>query len=94
MNYIQKVQYELDVELKMEGTEYEGLLETYALLVFTVGVNCTNEHIHDAWAIWQNKTEPDHRSLKPFNELTKEVQDLDEIYRQAVIKVSKFRKEV
>ena len=89
MNYIQNIQNLLDEELKMKGTEYEGLLETYGLLVLTVGEDCTNEHIHDAWSIWQNKTQPEHRSLKWFNELTKEVQDLDEPYRQAVIKVAK-----
>lgn len=88
-NYIQNIQNLLEEELKMKGTLYEGLLETYGLLVCIVGENCTNEHIHDAWSIWQNKTQPEHRSLKPFNELTKEVQDLDEPYRQAVIKVVK-----
>lgn len=88
MNYIQKVQDELEKRLKMRGTPYEGLLETYGLLVLTVGKNCTQEHIHDAWSIWQNKTQPDHRSLKPFNELTKEVQELDEPYRLAVVEVA------
>ena len=73
MNYVQKVQEMLDEELHFKGTIYEGLLEVYALLVLTVGENCTNEHIHDAWSIWQNKTMPDHRSLIPFNQLTPEV---------------------
>jgi len=88
MNYIQKIQEQLDIELKMSGTQYEGLLETYGLLVLTVGINCTQENIHDAWSIWQNKTQPEHRSLKPFVELTKEVQELDEEYRLAVVKVA------
>jgi len=88
MNYIQEVYDLLEEELKMRGTGYEGLLETYGLLVLIVGEKCTNEHIHDAWSIWQNKTMPDHRSLIPFDELTKEVQDLDIPYRDAVIKVA------
>lgn len=88
MNYIEKTKNSLDEILKMNGTPYEGLLEVYALLALTVGESCTNEHIHDAWSVWQNKTQPDHRSLKPFSELTKEVQDLDEPYRQAVITVA------
>jgi len=88
MNYIEKIKNLLAVELKMKSIAYEGLLDVYALLVLTVGEDCTNEHIHDAWSIWQSKTQPKHRSLKPFNELTKDVQDLDEPYRQAVIKVS------
>ena len=89
MNYIQKIYELLDKELKMKGTTYEGLLETYGLLVLTVGENCTQEHIHDAWSIWQNKTQPEHRSLIPFNNLTKDVQELDESYRKVVIKVAK-----
>jgi len=93
MNYVQKVVKLLDEELKMSSTAYEGLLKVYALLVFTVGEDCTNEHIHDAWSLWQNKTLRKHHSLIPFNELTKEVQDLDEPYRQAVVKVSKLLKE-
>lgn len=88
MNYIQTIKDALETELKMKGTDYEGLLDVYALLVFTVGEDCTNEHVHDAWSIWQDETQPDHRSLIPFNELTKEVQDLDEPYRQAIIKVA------
>jgi len=87
-NYIEVIYDKLDNELKMRGTPYEGLLETYGLLVLTVGKDCTNEHIHDAWSVWQNRTQSDHRSLKPFNELTEEVQLLDEPYRDAVIKVS------
>lgn len=89
VNYIQRIQELLDAELNMKGTEYEGLLGVYALLVFTVGKNCTNEHIHDAWSIWQSKTEPEHRSLVPFGDLTEEVQNLDIPYRDAVIKVAK-----
>ena len=90
MNYIEKIKNLLAVELKMKSIAYEGLLDIYTLLVLTVGEDCTNEHIHDAWSIWQSKTQPKHRSLKPFNELTKEVQDLDEPYRQAVIKIAKI----
>ena len=89
-NYVQHVYDLLDAELNMRGSDFEDLLETYGLLVLTVGEHCTNEHIHDAWSVWQNKTMPGHRSIKWFNELTKEVQDLDEPYRIAVVKVSKM----
>jgi len=80
----------LDDELQMSNTPYEGLLDLYGLLAMTVGISCTNEHIHDAWSFWQNRAQSEHRSLKPFNQLTKEVQNLDEEYRQAVIKVAKL----
>lgn len=87
-NYIEKVKALLDKELEMKTTDYRGLLDVYALLVLTVGVDCTNENIHDAWSVWQNYIDPTHRSLKPFDQLTKEVQDLDEPYREAVVKVA------
>ena len=90
MTYINKIRLALDKELNMSDSEYEDLLDVYALLVLIVGENCTNEHIHDAWSVWQNNTDPEHRSLITFNQLTKEVQDLDEPYRQAVIKVAKL----
>jgi len=88
MNYINKIKKLLDNELKMSGTEYKGLLDYYGLLVLTVGKDCTQEDIHDAWSFWQNHTQPNHKSLKPFSELTKKVQELDEPYRQAVVKVA------
>jgi hypothetical protein len=87
-NYIQKVYDLLEEELKMGGTDYQDLQEVYALLVMTVGVNCKKKHVHDAWSVWQNRTQPNHRSLIPFEDLTKEVQELDEPYRLAIIKVA------
>ncbi|MCK5017872.1 MAG: hypothetical protein KAS32_12485 [Candidatus Peribacteraceae bacterium] len=90
MNYIQIIQDLLDKDLKMKDTPYEGLLETYAVLVLVVGEKCTKENIHDAWSVWQNKTRPNHNSLIPFLLLTKEVQDLDEKYKQAVINVAQI----
>lgn len=92
MNYVNEIRELLEKELKMKGTDYEGLLEFYGLLVLTVGESCTQEHIHDAWSFWQNKTQPNHRSLISFEKLTKEVQELDEPYRLAVIKVANLIK--
>jgi hypothetical protein len=82
----------LDNETSM-GDGYKSLLDYYALLVLIVGENCTQEHVHDAWSVWQAGISSDHRSLKPFAELTKEVQELDEPYRLAVVNVSKKIKE-
>ena len=87
MNYIEKIKQELDKELNM-GEAYKGLLDVYALLVLTKGKECTNKNVHDAWSIWQNNIDKKHRSLIPFHELTKEVQDLDIKYRDAIIKVA------
>ena len=88
MIYVQKIREQLDNELLM-GEDYCGLLDGYTLLVLTKGRKCTNENVHDAWSIWQNNEDSRHRSLIPFNELTKAVQDLDIKYRDAIIKVAK-----
>jgi len=69
MNYINKIKKLLNDELNMSSTMYEGLLDYYGLLVLTVGENCTQEHIHDAWSFWQNKIDDMHRSLYPFDDL-------------------------
>ena len=79
----------LDKILTMDFDGANELLSVYALLALTVGENCTNEHIHDAWAVWQNKTDSGHCSIIPYKSLTKEVQDMDTPYRDAVIKVAK-----
>jgi len=87
MNYIEKIKKELDKELKM-NKPYQGLLDVYALLVLVKGENCNNEDVHDAWSVWQNLKDKEHRSLIPFDELTREVQDLDTKYKDAIIKVA------
>lgn len=74
-------------------TEYidveDDLLDLYALLVLTTGQNTTWENVHDAWAIWRNRTNPDHKSLIPYENLTPEVQQLDEEYTEAIKSVAK-----
>jgi hypothetical protein len=45
--------------------------------------------VHDAWSVWRNKTDPDHRSLIPFDDLTPEVQQLDSKYREAIIETTR-----
>ena len=91
MNYIEEIKEELSIELDwgVEG-EYEPLLDLYTCLVLTTGENTTLENVHDAWSVWKNAYgDGEHRSLKPFSELIKEVQELDRPYTEAIIKVAK-----
>lgn len=81
MNYIQKIKDILSKKIEVEP----DLLDLYSLLVCTTGKETTWKNVHDAWAIWKNKTNPDHRSLILFSELTPEVQALDEEYTEAII---------
>ena len=86
MNYIQKVKKILYKEL---GFDIEDdLMNMYALLVLSKGQKCTMEDVHDAWSIWKNKKMPEHRSLIPFKELSKKVQEYDIEYMNAIINTS------
>jgi len=85
MNYIEKIRKGLHTEL---GEISFDLLDLYILLVLVKGKECKNQDVHDAWSVWQDGLDPGHKSLIPFGQLTKEVQDLDTKYRDAIIKVS------
>ncbi len=69
------------------------LLNLYAVLAMTRGVNTSLEDVHDAWAIWQNLSDPQHRSLVPFDQLTAEVQELDRKYMGAIHYVATMQHE-
>jgi len=84
MNYIEKIRDRLAKEIDVE----EDLLDLYTLLAFVKKGDCTLEDVHDAWAIWRNKTNPAHKSLIPFKELNPKVQELDQEYTNAIIKVA------
>lgn len=60
------------------------LLDLYTLLALTTGEKTTLEDVHDAWSVWRSQTQPDHRSIIPFSELTPEVQELDREYMEAI----------
>lgn len=94
MNYIQ----ELKEELAKHITVGKGLMNVYALLVLTVGENCTLENIHDAWAVninatWDFEKHGNHRSLVAFNMLAEEVQEKDRMYMEAVQKTARILRE-
>lgn len=69
----------------------DQLCSFYALLVVTTGTLTTLKDVHDAWAAWRNLTKPDHKSLIPFDDLSKDVQALDAPYRDAIVQVAMDR---
>lgn len=62
----------------------DSLLDLYTLLLLTKGLKTTNKDVHEAWAIYTNQINPRHKSLIPFDDLTKPVQDLDTPYSEAI----------
>jgi hypothetical protein len=91
MNYVDETKARLNIVLP--GLP-EELLELYVLLVFVKGKDCTLEDVHDAWAIWRNQTNPTHKSLIPFDELTDEVKALDRPYMLGIRQVASVDKHV
>ena len=95
LNYIEQLGLEVFREVggSDEPTELpegqELLFTLYGALVLSKGINTTNRDVHDAWAVWQATTEPHHRSLIPFSELSQETQDLDSPYTSAIRQVAR-----
>lgn len=93
MNYIDIAQEELAKHIKVG----KGLMDYYTLLVFTLGEMTTLGDVHDAWSVninrtWDKETYGPHRSLIPFNDLPKEIQEKDQKYVDAIHKTAKALK--
>ena len=67
------------------------LIRLYALLVLVKGEDTTLEDVHDAWALWRLSTRPDHPDLVPFDQLTSEVQEYDQPYRDAIARTATLK---
>lgn len=85
MNYVQVFKASLKEELPNCDSV---LLDLYTLLGLTLGTGVSRADVHDAWSIWKNPVRPDHKSLIPFDELSEEVQALDDKYVNAIRKVA------
>ena len=79
----------------------EHLVRYYALLAMVKGDNVTLEDVHDAWSMNMNFKVPnppfcyghDHLSIVPFDQLSKETQDRDVEYMEAIKKVARELKD-
>lgn len=61
-----------------------ALLDLYTLLAVEFGPYTDLVHVHNAWSVWRNRTQPEHRSLIPFPYLVREVQELDRPHVEAI----------
>lgn len=96
--YVHKVVEKISSEFR---TEYSSLSEIfipfYAQLVLTAlasNADITAEMVHDAWSVAiYNRDDADiHKSMIPFSNLTKEVQDLDNPYVEKLNEVLDYFK--
>lgn len=64
------------------------LFHLYALLTLTKGRSVSAEDVHNAWAVWMLEQDPNHHSIKPFEELDFATQASDEPYVRAIRSVA------
>lgn len=64
------------------------LYRLYAILSFAKGTETTAEDVHNCWSAWVAAHNPEHRSLKPFAELSPAVQRMDDPYVEAIRKAA------
>ena len=98
-----KTYIDTTIELIMKETNIKSihLAKMYALLVLTKGENITLKDVHDAWAMDMNfKPQTnycyghEHKSIVPFEQLDKEVQNKDQKFVSALIRVAKKLKTI
>jgi hypothetical protein len=84
-SYAQRAWMAMNDELEDEPFE---LITSYALLALVKGDQTTLEDVHDAWSLWRWRARPDHPALLPFERLPAEIQELDQPYLDAIVRVA------
>jgi hypothetical protein len=81
VNYVQRIRTELAKRLPDCD---DALIDLYTLLALQYGAFVQLVDVHNAWAVWRNRTDPEHRSLIPFPYLAPDVQEMDRPYMEAI----------
>ncbi len=68
----------------LPGGDTRALFRLYAVLALAKGRAVEAADADNAWAAWMQERDPDHRSLKPFEELDPETQASDEPFAEAI----------
>jgi hypothetical protein len=86
MNYLQPTADEvlLAVPPDLIPPDSNDLFVLYAVLVRSVGVETTAEHVHDAWTAWMAMRGLDHPAMQPFEDLDPTTQQEDEPFAAAI----------
>src|SRR4051812_40575719 len=70
-NYVEEVAREIRREVPpdvLPDEDSEELFLMYATLVLSKGASVTARDVHDAWSAWMTAKDPDHESIKPYDE--------------------------
>lgn len=83
MNYVQRLRAALAPKLPDCDDTLIDLYVLLGLMYSDMGVIASD--VHNAWAVWRNKTNPEHPAIVPFEQLSPEVQALDDKYVDAIV---------
>jgi hypothetical protein len=86
-NIAQRIKWEVPPDI-LPGGDTDLLFRMYAVLALVVGEKVEAENVHDAWSAWMSQNDPGHGSIKPFDELSEDVQVQDEPFVKAIRKVA------
>lgn len=63
----------------------------YAVLMRAKGEDTRPADVHDAWSAWMSRSEPDHESIRPYDQLPLSVQKEDTPFLTAIHAAARFR---
>jgi hypothetical protein len=70
----------------------EDLFLLYAVLMRVKGRATQAADVHDAWSAWMSRREPDHESIRPFDQLSPTVQAEDAPFLTAIRRAAEIRR--
>lgn len=94
MSYIQEIAEAIRAQVApglVPTGDVDALFRIYGVLALAKGERVTLEDVHDAWSAWTAGRDPEHRSLRPLDELSLDVQDADRPFLEAVRTVARDR---
>jgi hypothetical protein len=69
----------------------DHLFVLYAVLMRAKGQNTQASDVHDAWSAWMSRNQPEHESIRPFEQLAPTVQAQDAPFLTAIRSAARVR---
>jgi hypothetical protein len=91
--YIDEIAEEIRSEVTsgLPDVDTTDLFRGYAVLLLAKGRSVTAEDVHNAWSAWSANHAPDHESLVPFTQLSREIAKADQPFVDAIHRVAAGR---
>ncbi|GAB7068259.1 hypothetical protein H7J06_17610 [Mycobacterium hodleri] len=69
----------------------DDLFVLYAVLMRAKGESTQASDVHDAWSAWMSRSEPEHESIRPYDELSPSVKKEDAPFLAAIQRAARNR---